>query len=165
MGPNFQKAVDRLFANSRAYINHPAHLGREAAFGLSGQIIRKHGYEGEVCFLPEAKAREIYEKEYWLPLRADEIPYFIAFPLFECAVSSGPPLAIRLFQQSIGLPLTGDLTPETFTALKYAGPLITLNFIQSRQLFHQSLPSWPAYGKDWTNRNFLNAKFLLEDIL
>ena len=61
---------------------------------------------------------DFYNKEYWIPLRAEEInDQGIASILFDTAVNKGIIPAVELTQQAAGLTPTGHMDDSTINAL------------------------------------------------
>lgn len=160
----FLRCVNRVLSHEGGYSDNPSDPGGKTMFGITERTARRNGYTGEMRFLPRETAIAIYEAEYWTPIRGDELSPALAFPLFDCAVNSGPPLAIKLLQTSLGVLSDGIFGPKTLAALDAAEPLsLGLKVITARQEFQMSLPTWPVFGKGWTRRNFKNLSYLLED--
>jgi lysozyme family protein len=162
---NFLLAVDRVLSHEGNYSNNPSDPGGETMFGITLRTARKHGYSGEMRFLPRAEAIRIYEEEYWTSIRGDELPFPLAFQLFDFCVNSGPVQAVKLLQRALGLVEDGVFGPET---LKYAladkPGRAAYELINQRSAFQSRLPTWPAFGKGWTARNFANIGYLLKDL-
>lgn len=164
MSENFQKALSRVGFHEKGYSNHPNDPGGETMYGITVRVARQHGYTGEMRFLPKEKADEILESAYWLPIRGDEFPFPIAFQLFDTCVNSGPSQAVKLLQRALNIKDDGVIGPVTLLAAKSTPILpLGLNFIRNRALFQAILPTWDDFGRGWTNRNFDNIEYLLED--
>lgn len=163
--PAFQKALARVHMDEKGYSNNPADPGRETMWGITARVARKNGYQGEMRFMPRAIADDIYYREYWLPVRGDDIPLHLASVLFDSAVNSGPPQAIIWLQRCLGVHDDGIFGPKTLEAVKKANPWTLLLIIAERGEFQANLPTWPAFGKGWARRNYGNIREYVEDIL
>lgn len=164
MSENFQKAVSRTLGHEGEYSNDPRDPGGETMWGITLRTARAWGYTGAMRFLPRETAVRIYEDSYWDPICGDSLSFPIAFQLFDAGVNSSPFQAIRWLQRALNLQEDGILGPKTLAAVQASTPLLLgLEFIRRRQLFQQSLPTWPTFGKGWTTRNFTNLETLIHD--
>jgi lysozyme family protein len=58
-------------------------------------------------------AERKYKELYWDPCRCDEMPYSVAFQVFDAACGSGPGRAIELLQEALGIAQDGKCGPVT----------------------------------------------------
>ena len=162
---NFSVAVERVLSHEGLYSNNPSDPGGETMFGITLRTARKNGYIGDMHFLPRDEAIRIYEAEYWTPIRAEEFPFPLAFQLFDFSVNSGPIQAVKILQKVLGTAVDGVFGPTTFDLASSDKPAaVALALLHERSLFQARLPSWPSFGKGWTDRNFKNIAFLLKDL-
>ena len=164
MTPNCRKAVLRVLGHEGGYANHPNDPGGETMWGITFRTARRHGYTGEMRFLPKETAVEIYEKEYWQAIRGDELPFPLAFQVFDAAVNSGPIQAIKWLQRRLGVTADGIFGPLTLAAVSSI-ETNPIEFLVTRMEFQTRLPTWATFGKGWALRNIQNAVFALEDTL
>jgi lysozyme family protein len=169
MDPNFQLCVERVFRHEGGFSDNPSDPGGKTMFGITEQVARKNGYKGEMRFLPREMALSILEREYWTPIRGSELPLPLAFQLFDFAVNSGPPVAVKFLQRVLGTvpdSIFGPLTMGKIRELGEGKPLsqVCFELIDLRRQFQQSLITWGTFGKGWTARNFQNISFLLKDL-
>ena len=118
----FARAVSRVFSNEGGYANNPRDPGGETMWGITLRVARAHGYTGEMRFLPKETALSIYEREYWLPIRGDELPFPVAYQLFDFSANSGPIQAIRSLQTTLGVKVDGVFGPRTLTGVESVLP-------------------------------------------
>lgn len=161
----FELAISRVLSHEGGYSNNPIDPGRETMWGITSRTARKWGYKGEMRYLPRETAIDIYHSEYWLPIRGDDVPFPLAFLLFDGAVNSGPPQAIIWLQRVLGVVDDGIFGPKTLSAIRGFEPLKFLFTVSERGEFQASLPTWPAFGKGWSLRNYKNIRFFIEDYL
>jgi lysozyme family protein len=102
--------------------DHPMDPGGETKFGIS-----KLGYPNEdIAGMTVERAKKLYYRDYWLPLRLDDLKDDLRFEMFECSVNFDPPgfprRAVMIAQGALilfGQPLAldGRIGPKTIYAL------------------------------------------------
>jgi lysozyme family protein len=167
MSPEFLLALDRVFDAEGGFSSNPADPGGLTQFGITERTARKWGYTGNLRFLPKSEAARIYYSEYWLPIHGDDIPFPLAFQLFDFGVNSGPPTATVYLQRQLGLKPDGIFGPLTLAAARQLEGKTLLSacfsLLSSRRTLLASLPSWPSFSRGWTDRLFSNLSHLLHD--
>ena len=110
--------IDRVIAREGGakVTNYSQDPGGITKYGISQ---RAHP-EVDVKNLSYSQARKIYEKEYLINTRIDELPApdFFKEAVLDFAVHSGPSTAIKYVQKLVNVEQDGKLGPETFTALQ-----------------------------------------------
>jgi lysozyme family protein len=150
---NFDQAFDRLIGNEGGYSNHPSDPGAETMWGITARVARANGYTGDMKALPRDTAKAIYRSKYWASVKAESLPDALRFDVFDAAVNSGYPQAVKWLQQSIGITADGVMGPITLTAVTAGNPLrVLMRFNGYRLRFMASLPTWPVFGEGWANR-------------
>lgn len=92
-GYGLEEALKILLGIEGDFSDDPADSGGATRWGITEFLARAHGYTGEMRDLPLAKAKEIYNAEYWWPLRLAEIGALspsIAYEIFDTAVNTPP---------------------------------------------------------------------------
>lgn len=157
---DFNEAFEKLIGHEGGYVNHPKDPGGETMYGVTHRVARKHGYQGPMRELPLEKAKEIACCEYWTGVRADELPAEVRFDVFDTSYNSGPPRAIKLLQQAVGVDDDGVFGPLTMQAVKQMnGYRLSARFNGYRLQFLTDLNTWGTFGKGWARRV---AKNLME---
>jgi lysozyme family protein len=146
---NLSKALMHLLHNEGGYSDHPSDPGGATMYGITERVARKHGYVGHMRDLPLAKAEDIYRLDYWLPIRADELPESLRFHVFDAAVNSGTAQAIKWLQRAAGVSDDGVIGPKTITASASVSPA---RYSAKRLQFMTTMPTWGAFGKGWARR-------------
>ncbi len=95
----FDKAIEKVLVNEGGYVNDPSDRGGETNYGIS-----KRSYPNvDIKNLTVVGAKEIYKRDYWDRLRADEInSQQVAFELFDTAVNMGVRTSSKLAQMVAG---------------------------------------------------------------
>jgi len=100
-----------------------------------------------------AQARGLYYRDYWLPMRGDDLPEPIAVEAFDAAVNHGVRQATRLMQRALGVADDGYIGPVTLGAARNIAPArFVARFNGERLMFYTDLKTWPAFGRGWTRR-------------
>lgn len=68
--------------------------------------------------LTREAAAEIFRRDYWAPIRGDELPWPVALLTFDQAVHDGPQDAARTLQRAIGAKADGIIGPRTLERVK-----------------------------------------------
>lgn len=93
-----------VFALEGGYADNPADPGGKTNHGITEQVARQHGYQGDMRELPKGFAERIYAQDYI------ERPNFhrvialspaVGEELVDAGVNAGPGRAARWFQQSL----------------------------------------------------------------
>lgn len=124
--------IDALIAREGGYSNHPADRGGPTMFGITEEVARAYGYQGEMRKLPRAEAVRIYKLKYFMRPGFDRVADLspaIAEEMFDTGVNMGPKSAALILQRALNalnregrdygdLKLDGDCGPSTILALK-----------------------------------------------
>lgn len=149
---NFDRAFAELLGHEGGYVNNPNDPGKETKWGITVTVARENGYRGEMRDMDASVARVIYLKKYWLPV-FDQLPYPVAFQVFDGAVNSGVGQSVRWLQRAAGVADDGKLGPITLGAvLRSDVKRTTLLYNAERLRFMTDLTIWPSFGRGWARR-------------
>lgn len=155
---NFDQAFIELLGHEGGYSNDPNDPGGETNWGITVAVARENGYIGSMKDMDQSVAKAIYTKKYWLEA-FEQLPYPVAFQVFDAAVNSGVGQAVRWLQRAVGAADDGKLGPVTLQAAKAADPLkLVLLFNAERLAFMTNLSTWSSFGKGWARRIAANLK-------
>lgn len=132
MKPTIDMVLEGLLAREGGYCNHPSDKGGETCFGITIDVARANGYEGEMEALPVQFAKDIYMKRYWHGPGFDDVSKVnmsVAEELFDTGVNMGPDIAAGFLQRALNLlnrngkdyqnlKVDADIGPATILALK-----------------------------------------------
>lgn len=156
---DFDAAFERLIGHEGGYSNNPADPGGETMYGITARVARRHGYTGPMRDLPLPLAKQIARAEYWDVVRADELPAGVRFDVFDTSYNSGQTQAVKLLQRALGVKADGQLGPLTLAAAAAMDPeRLLARFNGWRLDFLNDLPTWPSFGRGWTQRVAENLK-------
>ncbi len=137
------------------YVNHPNDPGGETYKGISR---RAHpdwkGWEliDQKKPVPEQLVQEFYYNNYWVRLRADEMPYPIGEYLFDFGVNAGIIRAVITVQKILNVKVDGVLGPVTIGAIQKQDP---------QKLMYELLKERVSYYTTITMRNSRFQVFFL----
>ena len=151
---DFNKAIEKTLVNEGGYVNDPSDRGGETNYGIS-----KRSYPNvDIQNLTVAGAKEIYKRDYWDRLRADEIgSQQVAFELFDTAVNMGVRTASKLIQSCVGSHPDGVIGNMTLQNINTTDEeLLLLRFKLSKVARYTYLakkrPANRKYLLGWINR-------------
>lgn len=147
------EAIERVLAHEGGYVDHPSDPGGATNYGITERVARAYGYKGHMRNLPRATAVDIYRQQYWAPVRGDELPFAVAFQVFDAAVNHGVGNATRWLQRAVGVAEDGRLGPISVGAVRAADPaVLILKFNEIRLKFYASLSTFTTFGRGWSRR-------------
>lgn len=146
---NLEQSLKHLLGNEGGYSNNPADPGGETMYGVTFRVARAYGYTGPMRDLPWQTAMGIYAKNYWAPIKADQLPDSLRFHVFDAAVNSGPGQAVKWIQRAAGITQDGLIGPQTISAASRVTPA---QYSAIRLRFMTDLATWPTFGKGWARR-------------
>lgn len=145
---NFDQAFERLIGHEGGYVNDPRDPGGETNWGIS-----KRAYpDVDIKALTMDAAKAIYRRDYWAPVRADELPDSVRFDVFDAAVNHGVSQAAKWLQRAAGAQPDGVIGAQTVAAARNAGEQLAAHFNGYRLKFYTDSGNWTVYGKGWTRR-------------
>ena len=158
---NFDQAFDILLGHEGGFSDHPADPGnwtggrvgvgelRGTKFGIAANTYPNE----DIRNLTVDRAKEIYRRDFWNPVRAEELPAAIRYAVFDAAVNSSPRQAARWLQRAVGVRDDGIIGPITLGAVRAADPERVLRRVLAQRLrFMTGLSNWPAFGRGWARR-------------
>lgn len=145
---NFDLAFERLLGHEGGYVNDPRDPGGETNWGIS-----KRAYPNvDIKALMQDGAKAIYRRDYWAPVRADELPDLVRFDVFDAAVNHGVSQSAKWLQRAVGANPDGVIGAQTVAAARAAGSQLAARFNGYRLQFYTDLGTWPTFGKGWARR-------------
>lgn len=131
MPAGIDKLIAALIQREGGYSNHPADRGGPTNFGITQEVARAYGYQGEMQKLPRAEAERIYKFRYWFRPGFDKVADIyptVAEEMFDTGVNMGPKTATTFLQRALNalnangrdygdVKLDGDCGPLTIQNL------------------------------------------------
>ena len=116
----FEQAFERLIGHEAGYTNLRSDPGN-----WTGGVVGKGQLKGtkygiaantyphiDIKNLTLAEAKEIYRRDWWEKLGAEQLHSAIVFQLWDFAVNAGKSRAIKELQQVVGVPADGIIGPK-----------------------------------------------------
>jgi lysozyme family protein len=148
---NFDDSFAKLIGNEGGLVNDPNDPGGLTKYGIS-----QRAYPGEdIANLTLARAKFLYQRDYWGPAGCDAVPDLLKFDLFDMAVNQGVGTAIRALQYACGEAEDGVLGPLTLQAVQSANPgRLLFRFDAARLVHYSNLPTnqWDSEGRGLVRR-------------
>lgn len=147
----FDEVFERVIGHEGGLVSDPADPGGTTKFGIS-----KRAYPDEdIARLTIERAKALYQRDYWTPIRGDELLPPIDEFTFDFAVNSGIRTASESLQGAIGALRDGRIGPKTIAALKLRKPrdVVRLMFVDRAMVFALNQND-RRYGRGWFARLF-----------
>lgn len=157
---NFDQAIERILSHEGGYVNNPRDPGGETQWGIS-----KRSYPSlNIKTLTRDQAKDIYKRDFWDRVHADQMYDGVAFQALDFAVNSGIETAVRKLQKAVGVADDGYWGPVTRKAVaKMSESDVIMRFVAERLEFWASLSTWPTFGRGWVRRAAQNLRYGAED--
>lgn len=140
----FEIAVEHILLKEGGYVNDPADRGGETKYGIS-----KRSYpELSIKTLTPEKAKEIYRKDFWDAVKAEQLPEQLRLTVFDMAVNAGVKRAALLLQECAKTEMDGVLGPKTLKAAQFVG---LFHYEAARIAYYNRLRQH-RFLAGWTNR-------------
>jgi len=157
----FAGCLPLVLAHEGGYVNHPKDPGGATNKGVTQAVYdsyrRNRGVEPRsVREITRAEIRDIYRRQYWDMVNADDLPAGVDYAVFDYGVNSGPNRAVKDLQRLLGVGVDGQVGQETIEAVRKAADadevkLIT-DYCNRRMRFLRSLRTWGTFGGGWKRR-------------
>lgn len=120
--------------------------------------------------LTQARARELYARDYWEPAGCEAIDSpGLALAHFDAAVNHGVSKAVKLLQQAIGVAVDGIVGPNTVSGANAGDPRIHIVELLGRRavLYHEIVDANASQGKflrGWLLRTYRLQRHIYEEV-
>lgn len=125
-------------------------LGDGAGATKYGITQRTYPHE-KIRSLTRRRAGTLYHRDFWSPIRADEMSCVMSLTVFDSAVNTGKIRAIKLLQRTYELPESGVVT----SALLHKMALSEERFFiynEHRKQAYRTFRGYRRFGKHWLKR-------------
>jgi len=165
--PRFRRALDFVLKWETVFDrkgnpvaeNDPDDPGGLTKFGIDQ---RSHP-SVNIRSLTKEIAAAIYHRDYWLPVRAHELPVPVGEVLFDIAVNNGKARATKWLQELLRVKADGFIGSVTLeSAASTDATTLAGKLIARRAAFYRSIAKGrkAKFLKGWLNRNSALEKFI-----
>lgn len=127
--------------------------GGETKYGIS-----KRSYpEIDISTLTKEQAQAIYHRDYWMPIRADNMTWPLSLFVFDSAVNQGTHAAIKMLQTALGTTNDGVIGPRTLELMGKARQWHAAKFMALRARRYAISNNFDKFGEAWLIRIFTVA--------
>ena len=168
MEANFFYSLSLILHHEGGFVDHPEDPGGATNKGITHKTYAEFlGRPLEdvdaLKNIPEEHVQEIYKKNYWDRVMADELDTGLDLATFDWAVNSGPGRPARVLQSLGGAKEDGVIGPKTMARIKDTDTVILLNALaKNRADYYRSLKTFDTFGKGWLRRNEETLEAALE---
>lgn len=157
MKENWVKSLELLLKHEGGFVDDPHDRGSQTNMGIS-----KKSYPNEdIKNLTVERAGEFYKRDYWNPMKCDNLPSGIDFLIFDFGVNSGSITAIKTLQRALNrfgcnLVCDGFIGKRTLAKAEELGRSIITDLLNERRIFYDKIiqndPSQERFRRGWMNR-------------
>jgi lysozyme family protein len=157
MDRNFARALSLVLKSEGGWSDNPADPGGATMKGVTLANFRRYvkadATKADLRAITNDQVATIYRRFYWDAIAGAELPGGIDYAVFDFAVNSGPGRAAKYLQAAVGAAQDGRIGPATLRAISARpwGAVID-DLCDARLAFLRRLPTWPVFGKGWSDR-------------
>jgi lysozyme family protein len=158
----FEASLPFVLRWEGGYVNHPADPGGATNRGITQRVYdgwraRQAQAPRDVKLIEDAEVHAIYERDYWLPPRCDQLPASLDLVQFDTAVNMGVGRAVRFLQSAVGCGVDGAFGDGTARAVAACDPGSAITgYCDAREAYYRALaerkPELGVFLKGWLNR-------------
>ena len=168
----FDEAFERLIGHEGKFTNDPKDRGNwtTGVIGRGKLNGTKYGISAmtypdiDIVNLTLARAKEIYQRDWWDAINAEKISAAIVYQVWDFAINAGMSTAKRKLQQAVGAAddgIIGPISLQKINSMDLNDVLMRFNAL--RLEYYTSLSTWQTYGKGWTRRVAANLNYAAVD--
>jgi lysozyme family protein len=143
--------LEFILLHEGGLVEHPSDPGGLTNWGISLRAYHWLGRAG-ILRLSREQAGRLYQRDYWAPLRASDMPPEIACAAFDSAVNQGPGTAARLLQRAAQVAQDGKIGPVTLKAIRDRREAVLREFMALRAQRYSEDRNFRVFGLGWMRR-------------
>lgn len=153
---HFSEALAYILMEEGGFVDDPRDRGGATNKGVTQAVYdawRRESGEPQqsVRLINVSEVKAIYRRNYWAPVRGDDLPRGLDYAVFDFAINSGPSRAARFLQVAVGAVADGIIGPRTIEAI--GNPLAAIDALcDRRQAYLEGLSDFASFGDGWTAR-------------
>ena len=154
---NWPQCFALVLKNEGGYVDNTADPGGATNLGCTkatweawvGHPVTKD----DIKALTPNNVMPLYKAKYWDTIKGDDLPEGVDYAVFDYAINSGPSRAAKALQSVLSVTVDGQIGPATLRSLETANTReVATAVCEARLAFLQGLPTFPTFGKGWSNR-------------
>ncbi|MGX9145802.1 glycoside hydrolase family 108 protein [Mesorhizobium sp. 128a] len=157
MDRNFARALSLVLKSEGGWSDNPADPGGATMKGVTLANFRRYvkadASKADLRRISDEQVATVYRRFYWDAVAGAQLPGGVDYAVFDFAVNSGPGRATKFLQAAVGAVQDGRVGPATLSAVgaRPTGAVID-DLCDARLAFLRRLPTWPVFGKGWSDR-------------
>lgn len=154
---NLERSITLVFGHEGGYVNNPKDPGGPTKYGITQRTLKawrgKAVSVADVKALTLSEASQILRKQYWAPVKGDELPAGLDHAVFDYSTNSGPSQAMKTLQRIVGVVADGIIGARTLAAVAaWDVHKLIQRLCDARLAFLNQLKTWKTFGKGWAIR-------------
>lgn len=155
---NLPRVLDFTLSQEGGYSDTPGDAGLATNMGidtatLSARLGRPATVQ-DMRDLTRATATLIYDRDFWRPINADNLPTGVDLMVFEASVNTGPATSARLLQTLVGVTPDRIIGPATLAAVARHSPVWLIAGLHlAHERYYRGLAGFGEFGTGWLSRN------------
>ena len=145
---DFHRCISLILGEEGGIENHRKDPGGLTNYGIS----QRSDPTLNIAALTLDDAKAIYRRDYWTPIRGDELPSGLDLLMLDCAINQGVTTALQLLQQALRIQDDGLIGPQTLSAAEAAMPGLLDAFDAERALRYEFNRNEETFGRGWYRR-------------
>jgi lysozyme family protein len=150
MTDKFNKSLNIILAAEGGYTEGKNDPGGETNFGIS----KRQYPDVDIKNLTRDQAAAIYERDYWTPVKGDELPWPLCVYVFDAAVNQGVQPAIKMLQHTLNVIQDGILGKATLHHALESGSWHRARYLALRGMRYTGTRNFDKFGEGWFIRLF-----------
>ncbi len=147
---DFNRCIEIILTEEGGLVNHPRDPGKLTKFGIS----QRSYPDLDIAHLTREQAMEIYRRDYWDPIKGDDLPAGLDLLLLDTAINMGATTAVLLLQEALGVTQDGNVGPATLARARQTMPDAMREFCALRGWRYEINRNEEVFGKGWFRRLF-----------
>jgi lysozyme family protein len=148
---DFACCIDHILEEEGGYVHNPEDPGGETKYGIS-----KRAYpHKDIAALTVEDAKDLYYRDYWSPVKGDDLPAGLDLLVFDSAINQGVTTSVRLLQKATKVNDDGVIGPVTLAAAAQSRKLdLLIKYAAERAFRYATTPNKEKFGRGWFIRLF-----------
>lgn len=152
---DFDKAFVIIVGEEGGYVSPEQAIAKGDSGGETNFGIAKKFYPNlDIKNLTLDQAKAIYNADYWVKIKGDQLPWPLCLFIFDSAINQGTDAAIKLLQKTIGVAQDGIFGVQTVAAASKFKQFKCAQFMAARALRYTGTRGFDTEGMGWLTRLF-----------